>query len=109
VLPPPGVTGSPQPSRRAMPVAAGARSSSSGLPLPPPPAAAAPAASTPAVASGKHAMALYNFSGDPSKGQIDLAKNSSVIVHVEHAAGWSTVECNGKTGFVPSSYVKISE
>ena len=77
--------------------------------LPPPPPSAVPAATAAAAAAPgvRQAVALYNFSGDVSKGQIDLVKNAVVVVRVEHAAGWSTVECNGRTGFVPSSYLQM--
>jgi hypothetical protein len=125
VLPPAGlaaaVAGSPM-LRRPSPVAAGAgggggggvgsRPPSAALPSPiaspPPPAMLPPpVAAAPAAAPGaRQAVALYNFSGDASKGQIDLVKNAALLVHVEHSAGWSTVECNGRTGFVPSSYYK---
>jgi hypothetical protein len=124
-LPPAGlgaaVAGSPM-LRRPSPVGAGAgggggggvgsRPPSAGLssPMasPPPPAMLPPpVAAAPAAAPGvRQAVALYNFSGDASKGQIDLVKNAALLVHVEHSAGWSTVECNGRTGFVPSSYYK---
>ncbi len=120
-LPPPVAVGSPAAVRRPLPPnVAGARPVSTGsstsvspaaTPSPPPPSATPPPLAVlppPPVLPGgaRAAVALYNFSGDASKGQIDLAKGAAVVVHVEHAAGWSTVECNGKTGFVPSSYVK---
>ena len=109
-----GVVGSPMQQRRPLPGGVVTKSAAS-LPLPPPPAAvlaaAAPppvvvAAPAPAAPAGKPAVALYNFSGDATKGQTDLVKGAAVTVLVEHAAGWSTIECNGKTGFVPSSYIK---
>lgn len=111
-LPPPPNVAVNSPAQQRRPVT----KSSQGLPLPPPPAAGAvappvlapPPASVAPPPAGRAAVALYGFSGDSSKGQIDLVKGSTVTVHVEHAAGWSTVECNGKSGFVPTQYLKYS-
>ena len=57
--------------------------------------------------AGRRAVALYNFSGDSAKGQIDLVKDAAVVVITEHAgSGWVTAECQNKKGYVPLNYIK---
>ena len=108
-LPPPVAAALPRPPNLAVlpppPMAAGSPFAPRRAP-PGVPAAAQVSALPPGARASK---ALYDFTGDKSKGQIDLKKGAALIVLQDHAAGWSTVDMDGVKGFVPSTYVAQSK
>ena len=53
-----------------------------------------------------NALALYNFTGDTQKNQIDLIQNFQVVILSKYSGGWAYGTCNGKSGYFPCTYVR---
>jgi len=51
-------------------------------------------------------LALYDYNGDASKGQLTFKKNTVIIVVNKHESGWWTGQVDSKTGYFPATYVQ---
>jgi len=59
------------------------------------------------VATKKHAVALFDYTGGTDR-ELSFAKDDAMFIVEADGSGWLLGEdLNGKMGFVPSSYVKI--
>jgi len=51
-------------------------------------------------------LALYDYNGDASKGQLTFKKNTLIILVHKHESGWWTGQVDSKTGYFPATYVQ---
>lgn len=57
---------------------------------------------------GKKGVALYDFNGDSSQGQLSFTKNAVITILQRHENGWLSGEYQGTVGYLPENYVSIS-